>query len=157
MMLGYNAGMKTKRLITPPIAVWMLAAFVLSGCATIAPPPPRAVVLETWNVSRPYEVIGPVSATEQISEDTGDTLQGIAGFLTQDGNLSGQVPPGMKAAWDAKNEKYKEMMFDMLGLKAKTYGADAVLGARYAYVPPYATFSTKASVSAKGTMVRYTN
>ena len=50
-------------------------------------------------------------------------------------------------------ESLKEMIFEKLGAKAKEYGANAVIGADYIYVPAYASFSTKATVSAKGTMV----
>jgi uncharacterized protein YbjQ (UPF0145 family) len=61
----------------------------------------------------------------------------------------------MKAALEVKREKYKEMIFEKLGKKAQEYEADAVIGAEYTYIPPYASFSTKATVMAKGTMIQY--
>ena len=121
------------------------------GCATS----PKAVIWETQEIPRAYEIIGPVSVAEQITESTEDMIQGLAGFVSQDGRVSSQIPPQMKAALDAKMIKYKDMIFDQLSAKAKSYHADAVIGTEYLYVPPYATFSSKATVSAKGTMVKY--
>ena len=125
---------------------------LLEGCMATTS---KAVIWETKDIPRAYEVIGPVSVSEQISESTEDTVQGLAGFISRDGRVSGQIPPDMKAALDAKREKYKDMIFEKLGVKAKSYDADAVIGAEYRYAPAYATFSAKATISAQGMMVKY--
>ena len=80
----------------------------------------------------------------------------MAAYISKDGRISDQVPQDIKNALEAKKNKYKDMIFEKLGNKAKEYGADAIIEAEYTYVPPYLTFSSKASVSAKGTMVKYT-
>ena len=131
----------------------ILFIILLAGCVTTTGP--KIVVWETKDIPRAYQVIGPISVTEQISESTEDAIQGLAGFISRDGRVSAQIPPDMKAVLEAKREKYKDMIFDKLGEKAKSYNADAIIGAEYVYVPPYATFSTKATVSAKGMMVKY--
>jgi uncharacterized protein YbjQ (UPF0145 family) len=115
----------------------------------------KAVILETKDIPRAYEVVGPISVSEQISERMEDTVQGLGGFISEDGRVSGQIPPEMKTALDAKRGKYKDMIFEKLGTKARSYDADAVIGAEYSYVPAYVTFSTKGTVSAQGTMVKY--
>jgi len=125
---------------------------VLAGCASTQSGN-KIVVWESSEVNRPYEVLGPVSVTLDMTEKTEDTIQGLAGFISKDGRVSDQMPPDMKKALDLKSQKYKEMIFEKLGAKAKEYGASAVIGADYVYVPAYASFSTKATVSAKGTMV----
>ena len=127
---------------------------LITGCATSAKPS-KIVVWEVTDVQKPHEVIGPVSVSEQITESTEDMIQGIAGFVSKDGRVSGQMPSDMKAALDVKREKYKEMIFEKLGKKAQEYGADAVIGAEYNYIPPFATFSSKATVTAKGNMIKY--
>ena len=138
------------------IPFWMLLLFIAAGCATTTPQQKKAIVWETKDISRAYEVLGPVSVSEQIKENSADTIQGLAGFISKDGRVSGQIPEDMKAALEVKREKYKEMIFDKLADKAKnSYDADAVIGAEYLYVPPYATFSDKATVTAKGMMVKY--
>ncbi len=125
---------------------------LITGCATT---PTKIVIWETPTVPRAHEVLGPVSVTEEIVEPTGEAIQGLASFISRDGRVSSQIPSEMKTALDAKREKHKEMIYEKLGVKAKEYGADAVMGTEYIYIPPYATFSTKATVSAKGTMVKY--
>ena len=131
----------------------MFLMVLLAGCMTTTAS--KAVIWETKNIPRAHEVLGPVSVSEQISESTEDTVQGLAGYISRDGRVSGQIPPDMKAALDAKREKYKEMIFEKLGVKAKTYDADAVIGTEYHYVPAYLSFSAKATVSAQGMMVKY--
>lgn len=133
------------------ISLLMTVLFLAAGCATTKPQ--KVVVWETMNVPRAYEVIGPVSVTEDFTEKVEDTIQGLAGFMSKDGRISDQMPPDMKKALEIKSQKYKEMIFDKLGAKAKQYGADAVIGAEYVYLPAYLSFSSKATVSAKGTMV----
>jgi len=141
-------GRKMKYLIVSGMFLMMLPA----GCATTAS---KAVIWETKDIPRAYEVVGPVSVSEQITESAGETIQGLAGYISRDGRVSGQIPPDMKVALDAKREKYKDMIFEKLGTKAETYDADAVIGSEYHYVPAYLTFSDKATVSAQGTMVKY--
>ncbi|MBN1689218.1 MAG: hypothetical protein JW893_08965 [Candidatus Omnitrophica bacterium] len=43
----------------------------------------RVVVWETQDIPRTYEVVGPVSVSEQISESTGDRVQGLAGYISK--------------------------------------------------------------------------
>ena len=130
----------------------MFFMMLLEGCMTTAS---KAVIWETKDIPRAYEVIGPVSVSEEISESMGDTIQGLAGYISRDGRVSGQMPPEMKAALDARREKYKDMIFEKLSARAQSYHADAVIGSEYHYVPAYATFSAKATVSAQGMMVKY--
>ena len=131
----------------------LLFLILTVGCSTTQPT--KVMVWETADIPHAYDVIGPVSVNEEVTEKTEDIIQGLAGFIAKDGRISGQVPPETKAALELKREKYKDMIFDKLASKAKEYGADAVIKTEYLYVPPYATFSTKATVSAKGTMVKY--
>ncbi len=132
----------------------VIMLFILAtGCATTRPS--KIVVWETTNISRAHDVIGPVSVSDTFVESREDAIQGLAAFITRDGRVSDKIPPDMKIALDVKRERYKEKIFDKLAAKAKEYDADAVIGAEYAYVPPYATFSTKATVIARGTMVKY--
>ncbi len=126
---------------------------LITGCATTKPA--KLVVWEAKTITRSHDVIGPVSVSEQLTESNADAIQGLASFITRDGRVSDQIPADMKTALEVKREKYKEMIFEKLGTKAKEYDADAVIGAEYVYVPPYASFSTKATVTAKGTMVKY--
>ena len=137
------------------LSVLFVFALIFSGCATTQQKPYKVVVWETANIPRAHEVIGPVSVTEDMTEKTEDTIQGLAGFISKDGRVSDQMPPDMRKALEMKSLKYKEMIFDKLANKAREYGADAVIGAEYLYVPAYLSFSTKATVSAKGTMVVY--
>ena len=130
----------------------MFLMMLLEGCMATTS---KAVIWETKDIPRAYEVIGPVSVSEQISESTEDTVQGLAGFISRDGRVSGQIPPDMKAALDAKREKYKDMIFEKLSARAQSYHADAVISSEYHYVPAYITFSDKATVSAQGMMVKY--
>ncbi len=130
----------------------MFLMMLLGGCATSAS---KAVIWEAKDIPRAYEVIGPISVSEQISESMGDTIQGLAGYISRDGRVSGQIPSDMKAALDAKKEKYKDMIYAKLSASAQPYHADAVIGSEYHYVPAYVTFSDKATVSAQGTMVKY--
>lgn len=132
----------------------MILMMLLEGCATTSPSS-KAVIFETKDIPRAYEVIGPISVSEQISESTMDMVQGLAGYISTDGRVSGQIPPDIKAALDAKREKYKVMIFEKLSASAQTYNADAVIGSEYRYVPAYITFSAKATVSAQGVMVKY--
>ena len=131
----------------------MLLMVLLAGCTTTTPS--KVVVWETKDIPRAYEVVGPISVSEQISESAEDTVQGLAGYISKDGRISEQIPPDMKAVLDFKREKYKEMIFEKLGAKAKSYNADAIIGAEYRYVPAYVTLSSKATVSAQGMMVKY--
>jgi len=137
------------------ISFFLAGLFLLAGCATTQTKPYKVVVWETTNIPRAYEVIGPISVTEDMQEKTEDTIQGIASFISKDGRVSAEMPADMRKALEVKGQKYKEMIFDKLGAKAREYGASAVIGAEYLYVPAYASFSTKATVSAKGTMVVY--
>ena len=135
--------------------MFLVSLLLVSACAT-SPTPKKIVVWETKDVTRSYEVIGPVSVNEQMSEGTDDMIQGLAGFISKDGRVSDQIPAEMKTALEIKKEKYKEMIYEKLGNKAKNdYGADAVIGAEYMYIPPLVSFSTKATVTAKGTMIKY--
>ena len=133
--------------------IFILALTVL-GCATH---PKKLVVWEIKDIPRSYQVLGPVSVSEEMSEKSEDAVGGLAAYISKDGRISDQVPQDIKNALEAKKNKYKEMIFEKLGNKAKEYGADAIIEAEYTYVPPYLTFSSKASVSAKGTMVKYTS
>jgi len=135
-------------------ATGMLLMVFLAGCMTTTASK-KIVVWETKDILRAYEVVGPVSVNEQISESMEDMVQGLAGFISKDGRISGQLPPEMKTALDSKREKYKEMIFEKLRAKARSYDADAIIDAEYSYVPAYATFSSKATVSAQGMMVKY--
>ena len=134
---------------------WMLGILLFAGCASTGGNVKKVVIWETANLPRTYDVIGPVSVVEQVSEKTEDMIQGIAGMISKDGRVSDQVPPEIKAALEAKKELYKERIFDKLAEKAKPYDADAVISAEYNYVPAFASFSSKAMLTAKGTMVRY--
>ncbi len=129
----------------------MFLMMLVGGCTTTS----KAVIWETKDIPRAYEVVGPISVSEQISESTGDTIQGLAGYLSRDGRVSGQIPSDMKVALDAKREKYKDMIFEKLSASAKSYDADAIIGTEYHYVPAYITLSAKATVSAQGMMVKY--
>ena len=122
------------------------------GCATT---PKKIVVWETDSLTRPFKVLGPVSVREEVSETNEDMIGGIAGFISKDGRVSDQIPAEMKSALEAKSLKYKDMIFEKLALKAKEYGADAVIKAHYHYLPPYVSFSKKAVVTAEGEMVEY--
>jgi uncharacterized protein YbjQ (UPF0145 family) len=137
------------------VVILSLTIVFFAGCASGGKSTKKIVIWETTTLPRNYEVIGPVNVSEQIQESTEDTIQGLAGFIGKDGRVSGQIPAEMKTALDVKREAYKERIFDKLGEKAKDYEADAVIGAEYMYVPPYASFSKKATVTAKGTMVKY--
>lgn len=131
---------------------WVLiACFLIAGCAASK----KLVVWEIKDIPRPYQVLGPVSVTEEVAESKADMIQGIAGYISRDGRVSDQVPAEVKQALENKKGKYKDMIFEKLGDKAKEYGADAVIEGEYTYVPAYVSLSTKAAVSAKGTMVKY--
>lgn len=135
--------------------VGVLLMVLLAGCATKTASDPKVVVLETKDVARAYDVIGPVSVSEQIAESAADTAKGLAGYVSKNGQISGQIPSDTKAALDAKTIQYKEMIFEKLGTKAKSSNANAVIGAEYKYVPAYVNLSSKATVSAQGTMIKY--
>jgi len=132
----------------------ILFLMFLAGCAT-APEAKKVVVLETTDVTKAYETLGPVSVSEQVAESMGDTVKGLAGYISKDGRIAGQLPADTQAALDAKTQEYKAMMFEKLGTKAQSSDADAVIGAEYHYAPAYVTLSSKATVSAKGTMIKY--
>lgn len=136
-------------------AVGVLLVVFFAGCATKSISDPKVVVLETTEVGRAYEVIGPVSVSEQIAESAAETAKGLAGYASKDGRISGQIPSDTKAALDAKTMQYKEMIFEKMGTKAKSFNANAVIGAEYHYVPAYVNLSPKATVSAQGTMIQY--
>lgn len=136
------------------ILLLFVSAVLISACATT--PATKIVVWETADVQRAHDVLGPVSINEQMAESSEDMIQGLAGFISKDGRVSDQIPAEMKIALEIKNEKHKEMIFEKLGAKArKDYGADAVIGAEYVYIPAFVSLSTKATVSAKGTMIKY--
>ena len=137
------------------ISFLMGFCLLMAGCASWGGGGRKVVVWETPTIPRSYDVLGPVSVTEQIQEKTEDAIQGLAGFISKDGRISDQVPPDIQTALDAKRDLYKEQIFEKLAEKAKSYEADAIIGANYVYVPPYASFSSKATLSAKGTMVKY--
>ncbi len=141
--------MKTSRLL-----IGVMAVILMVGCAT-KPPEKKVVVWETAEIPRSHEILGPVSVREEVAESASETIQGLADFVSKDGRVSDRMPEDMKMALEMKRDAYKEMIFEKLAEKAKEYDADAVIGAEYVYVPPFATFSTKALVSAKGTMVKY--
>lgn len=135
--------------------VGVLFVFLMAGCATKDISDPKVVVLETSDVMRAYDVMGSVSVSEQIAESAADTFKGLAGYATKDERVSSQIPSDTKAALDAKTVQYKEMIFEKLGAKAQSSGANAVIGAQYHYVPAYVNLSPKATVSAEGTMIKY--
>lgn len=132
----------------------MFLMMLLEGCSTTTS---KVVIWETKDILRAYEVVGPISVSEQISESTADTVQGLAGFISRDGRVSGQIPEDMKIALDARRGKYKDMIFEKLSARAESYHADAVIGSEYHYVPAYVSLSDKATVSAQGMMVKYKN
>jgi len=141
--------------MTKRMGLSLLVLMLAVGCATTKEKTKKIVVWEDSKPSQTYEVIGPVSVTEEISEGTEDTIQGLAGFM-KDGVLSDQIPAETKVALEAKKMKYKDMIFEKLGKKAQDdYGAEAVIEAQYSYVPPFASLSRKAIVTAKGTMIQY--
>ena len=139
--------MKNKILIT------FFSLLVFAGCAT-TPATSEIFVWETKDIGRTYEVIGPISVVEEIAESDG-MMQGLAAFITKDGRLSDKIPAEMKTAIELRKEKYKEMIFAKLSEKAKKYKANAIIEAEYTYIPALMTLSTKATVSAKGIMVKY--
>lgn len=134
--------------------IGLLLAVLFAGCASTSASK-KVPVMETMSVTRTYDVIGPVSVSEQVAESLGDTVQGLAGYASKDTRISSQIPTDTKAALDAKTIEYKGMIFDKLGTEAKSSDADAVIGAEYKYVPAYVNLSSKATVSAKGTMIKY--
>jgi len=136
------------------ILILVASVILITACATA--PATKIVVWETNDVPRAHEVLGPVSINEQIAENADDMVQGLAGFISKDGRVSDQMPAEMKTALEIKKQKYKEMIFEKLAKKAQDeYGADAVIAAEYMYIPPYVSLSTKATVTAKGTMIKY--
>jgi uncharacterized protein YbjQ (UPF0145 family) len=133
---------------------FLAAVLILAACAT-TPGGSQIVVWETAEMTRPHEVIGPVSISEEIAEKGEDMIQGLAVFMSRDGRVSDKIPAEMKTALEIRKEKYKEMIFEKLGAKARKYGADAVIGTEYLYIPALVTLSSKATVTAKGTMIKY--
>lgn len=123
-----------------------------SACASTGK---KVVIWETSDIPRTYEILGPVSVREEIAESREEMIGGLADFVAKDGRISDQIPEDMRAALEAKRVKYKEMIFDKLGLKAKEHGADAVINVKYRYLPAYVSFSKKAVVTAEGQMVEY--
>jgi hypothetical protein len=154
-MTGKKPGniIKVGRQMKKYSAAGILLMVLLAGCTTASNS--KVVVWETKDIPKAYEMVGPISVSEQIFESTEDTIQGLAGYISKDGRISEQIPLDMKAALDAKREKYKEMIFEKLGAKAESYDANAVISAEYHYVPAYVSFSPKATVSAQGMMVKY--
>ncbi|OQA57310.1 MAG: hypothetical protein BWY42_00646 [Candidatus Omnitrophica bacterium ADurb.Bin277] len=138
------------------VAAGVAVMVLWAGCATKAEPR-KVVVLETRDITKAHEVLGPVSVSEQIAESMEDTVKGLAGYVSRDERVSGVIPADTQAALDAKTQQYKEMIFEKLGAKARSSDADAVIGAEYHYAPAYVTLSSKATVSAKGTMIKYKN
>ncbi len=132
----------------------MFLSLLITGCATGSVK--KAVIWETDTIPRQYELLGPISLREEVSESTEDTIGGIADFMSKDGRVSDRIPADMKAALESKRLKYKEMVFDKLGTKARNeYDADAVIGVDYRYIPPFVSFSRKAVIIAEGDMVKY--
>lgn len=137
------------------VVLGVLGISLAAGCATKAANTAKAVIYETATITKAHDVMAPVSVREEIAESREDTIGGLAGYVSKDGRVSDQVPADMKATLETKRLKHKEMIFEKLSVKAKEAGADAVIGAKYSYTPAYATFSTKAVVTAEGTMVKY--
>ena len=133
------------------MTVFLLTAMI--GCASSSNS--KVLVMEDKEISRKHAVVGPVSISQQLDESGTDMIQGLAQYLSRDGRVSSNMPPEMKAALDAKMAKYKDTAFEALSKKAKEYGADAVIAAEYTYTPPYVTLSPKATITAKGTMIKY--
>ena len=129
----------------------------LVGCATSKSDGYKIKVFESTNISQPHEIIGPISVNEQVAESNEDMIQGLAGYISQDGRVSDQIPQDTKLALKARREKYKEMIYKKLANKGHKEGADAIIGAEYHYVPPYASFSSKATILASGTLIKYTD
>ena len=144
-----------KNLTVRILPVLLITLFLISGCATTPKDTQKVVIWETSDLPRAYQVLGPVSITEDVEESTGEAIQGLAAYMSKDGSMSDQLPEDMKNALKTKKMKYKEMIFEKMGEKARAYGADAVIDAEYIYVPPFVTLTRKATVSAKGTMVEY--
>ena len=136
-------------MIRPYYVMFVLSLAVL-GCARTKP-----VIWETSDIPRTYKVLGPLSVQEEVSESGENAVQGLAGYLSQDGRVAKQLPPGMEDLIESKREQYKEMIFDKLSDKAREYDADAVIGVEYRYLPPYVSLSKKGIVTAKGQMVQY--
>ncbi len=132
------------------IAAVFLAVF-MTACASAS----KIVVWEDKDISRKHEILGPVSISQELDESSGDMIQGLAQYLSRDGRVSSNMPPEMKVALDNKLAKHKESAFEALAKKAKKYDADAVIAAEYTYTPPFVTFSRKAMITAKGTMIKY--
>jgi uncharacterized protein YbjQ (UPF0145 family) len=133
----------------------LMALFILvSGCATTKSAD-KVTIFETADISRKYEVLGPVDVRDEFAESNSNMLQGLAGYVSSDGRVSDQIPADLKARLDENRAKYKESIFNKLASKAKESGADAVIAAEYKYTPPFVSFSQNAIVTAKGTMVRY--
>lgn len=132
--------------------LFALSLLLVVGCATTGRKP---IVWETSDIPRSHEVLGPVSVREEIVETDEEMIQGFAQFVSQDGRLSDRLPPELEAVLKARREKYRDMIFERLATKAKTYDADAVIGTDYSYIPPYVSFSKKAIITANGTMVKY--
>ena len=133
--------------------VGIFLGVLLSSCASTSNS--KIVVFEDKTISRAHKELGPVTITQELDESGADMLQGLAQYISRDGRVSSNIPPAMKASLDAKMTKYKETAFADLAKKAKEYGADAVIGAEYTYTPPFITFSKKALITAKGTMIEY--
>lgn len=133
-------------------AIFLLA--VMIGCASTNPNA-KVLVLEDKEVSQKHTVLGPVSITQEVEETNVDMAQGLAQYFSRNGLLSGALPPEMKAALDAKIAKYKETAFEALSKKAKESHADAVIAAEYTYTPPFVNLTKKATITAKGTMIKY--
>lgn len=131
----------------------MFLMAVMIGCASGSNS--KVLVMEDKSITRKHEIIGPVSISQELDETGADMLQGLAQYISRDGRVSSNIPPEMKASLDAKMAKYKESAFEALSKKAKEYDADAVIAAEYTYTPPFITFSRKAMITAKGTMVKY--
>jgi|GEM_PF-1571548 len=127
----------------------------LIGCASTSSSTSKIVVWEEKEIARKHEVLGPVSITQELDASGTEMIQGLAQYLSRDGRVSSNMPPDMKAALDAKMAKYRESAFDALAKKAREYDADAVIAAEYTYTPPFVTFSKKAMINAKGTMIKY--
>ncbi len=133
------------------MTIFLLAMMI--GCAST--PNSKVLVMEDKEIARKHNVIGPVSISQELDGSGTDTIQGLAQYLSRDGRVSANMPPEMKAALDAKMAKYKDVAFEALSKKAKEYGADAVIAAEYTYTPAYINLSPKASITGKGTMIKY--
>ncbi len=129
---------------------------VLSGCASSGSKKiPNVVVWETMDIQQGYDVLGPVAVEQEFTESSGEVVPGLAGKLAIDGRVTGTLPPDVNLALREKSIRYKDRLFNLMAQKAKSHNADAVIGAWFAYIPPYLAPSGKSIIKAKGLMIKY--